>query len=183
MHLVLGNLFSNLYTFLDIRAVPAVVPHIRLNNYCHIFSGVSHHFVQHLIEETYTILKRAAIFVMTMVRTRTNELRNKISMTRMNLYAIKSSLSAEINCLTKLLNQCLYLTHFKTAVNSWRIKVKAIRSRNRHTMACAPVRHIAAVTKLDTCFCTFGMYCIGKFLQSGQRLRANIQLAIKRNTG
>ena len=69
-----GNLFCDLYAFLDIRTVPAIVPHIGLNDYCHIFSSVLHHFVQHFIKEANTILKAASVLVMTMVRARTDKL-------------------------------------------------------------------------------------------------------------
>ena len=70
MYLMFGDLFGYLNTFFNRHAFPAVVPHIGFHYNRHVVSCMRHHFVQHLVQETNAILKRTAILVMTMVRTR-----------------------------------------------------------------------------------------------------------------
>ena len=70
MHFMLGYLFGYLNTFFNRHAFPAVVPHVCLYHNRHVVLGMNHHFVQHFVQEANAVLKRTAIPVMTMVRTR-----------------------------------------------------------------------------------------------------------------
>ena len=181
VHMVLGNFLGHTNTFIDIGAVPAVVPHIGLNNHRHIILGVQHDFVQYLVEEAYAVLKRTAILIVTMIGAGRDELRNKVSMTGMNLHAVKTGLATEVHSLTEFPNHLLDLTHLQAAMDGRAVQVKAIGGADGHTMAGREVRHIAAVTELDAGFSTLCVDGIGQFAKSRQSLRTNIELSVKAN--
>ena len=99
-----------------------------------------------------------------------------------NLYTVKTALAAEINSMTKCLNNLLNLVFLETTVKGWRIEVETCRSTYWKAVASIEVGHVATVTKLNTSFCTFSVDTIGQFLQILFDLIVDIELTIERNT-
>ena len=182
MYLMLGYLFRYFDTLFDRHTMPAVIPHIRLDHYCHIIFGMCHHFVQHLIHEPYTVLKRAAVLIAAVVGSRSDELGKQIGMTRMDLHAVKAALSCPIDCFTEFLYEVLYLRHFEGAVNSRAIEIKPCICAHGDAMTGVYMRHVAAVSQLDTRFRTLRMDSVGHLLHIGDYLRTNIELTVKGHT-
>ena len=182
MYLVLCYLFRYLNTLFDTDAFPAVIPHVGFDDYRHIVTGVRHHFVQHLVHETNAVLERASVFIMTMIGTRSDELREQIGMPRMNLHAVKTALTRPVNRLAEFLHEILDLRYFQTTVDSRTIEIKPGISTHRHAMTGIEMRHISAVSQLNACLRPLGMNGIGHLLHVRNDFGANIELSIKRHT-
>ena len=119
---------------------------------------------------------------MTVVGAASNELRDEVCVTRMNLHAIKTALTRPIDCLAELLNEVLDLRHLEATVNGRRVEVEPGIGTDRHTMTGVEVRHVSAVSELNRRFGSFGMDCIGHAFHVRNDIILDIQLSVKRHT-
>ena len=174
VHMMLGNLLSHLDTFFYIRTMPAVIPHISLDDDCHIVTGMRHNLIEHLIEEPYAILKRTSVLVMPMVGTRADELGDEVCVSGMYLDTVEATLACPIDSFAELLNHIVYLIDFEATMDSRAIEVEPCIGADRHTVACIEMRHIAAVTELDRRFRALRMDSVGQFLHIRNDIRADV---------
>ena len=177
-----GYLLRDLNTLLDGDTFPAVVPHVGLYDDRHVVLGMEHHFVEHLVEEAYTVLKRASVLIVAVVRSRGKELRDEICVTGVDLYTVKAALASPIDRFAELLDKRLDLRDLKAAMDRRAIEVEPRVRRHRHTVTGVEMRHVSAVTKLDGCFRALGMDGVGHLLHVRNDLVADVELAVKRHT-
>ena len=119
---------------------------------------------------------------MTMVRTRTDELRDEIGVSCMYLHAVKTALTRPVHRLAEFLNAVLDLRHFETAMDRRTIEIEPRICTHRYTMTSIDMRHITAVSQLDTGFRTLRMNSVGHLFHIGNDLRTDIELTVKRHT-
>ena len=182
MHLMVGYLFGHTNAFFDIRTMPAVIPHIGFDEHRHVVSCMGHDLIQYFVEKPHAILETAAIFVVTVVCTWGDELRDEVRMSGMDLDAVKTARAGEINRLTELFNERLDLRHFECPMNGRRIEVKTEVRADRHTMTRTKMRHVAAMSELDGRFRAFGMDRVGHAPHVGDDRILDVQLSVERHT-
>ena len=117
-------LFRDLNTFFDAYAAPAIIPHVGFNHNCHIISGMRHYLIKHFIHKAHTVLQRATVLVMTVIRAFSQELRDEICVPGVNFNTIKPALTGKIYCFAEFLNEIFNLFHFQSAMDRRRIEVK-----------------------------------------------------------
>ena len=93
MHARLFETPRHLHRFIHLHASPETVAHVHLHKYSHIVAGSLHHFLQHHIHKTHTVLQRPAEFILTMIGGRRQKLAYEITMSRMDFHSVEPRLT------------------------------------------------------------------------------------------
>ena len=181
MHLVFRDLLGYLQSLLQVRTAPAVVPHVGFDHHGHIVLGMGHHLVEHFVHKAHAVFERAAVGIVPVVGARTDELRDQVGMTGMDLHTVKTRLTGEIDRFAESFDQLLDFLHLQPTVWGGRIEIETGRCADRHAVAGVEVGHIAAVAQLDAGFGAFGMNVVGQLFQLRQNFIVYVQLSVERN--
>ena len=118
------NLLCDADALLYFQTRLEAVVHIGFYYNRHIIACVFHDLCHDLVHETHTVFERTSVLIATAVGIWREELRNQITVTRVNLNAVKATFAAEIHSMTKRLDYLFDLHFLEFAVERWRIKVE-----------------------------------------------------------
>ena len=169
MRTAFAQLPGDFYPFVYFYAAFESVPHIGFRYNRHVGAGRFHHLVHAHIHETHPVLQASSEPVFSAVGIGRKELADKISVSRMDFYAVEPGFPGQPYPVAEGAGHFRQFIFLETAVQGRGVHVEASGGGYRHASGHRAVAHVSAMPDLYGGGCPFRMDGIGNFPQPRHR--------------
>ena len=166
----------------DFEPAAEAVAHVCLDQHRHIAAGSFHRLLHTYFHEAHPVFERSAVFVAPPVRVRRQELADQVAVSGVYFDGVESGFAGQFHGRAERFSYSGDFVFAQPPHEGGGVDVESGRSGQRRAAADAPVRHVAAVSDLDSGGGAFGVDGVGDPAQTRHDLRTQPQLMRKRQT-